>query len=218
LRQRKTTTEGSQHRERDQLSQARVHPRQFHLASCFESALSPPRQQIEIPKFELASDRLDKLGDTYLTAEGLKNLQKQSPTALKGTARTKYLRHGCPVGRLCHIRISVTLEPITSEQATNRQRLLLIPGRASSSEGEATPEGACKSMNHAQKYLAQANRHIAELYVQIAHQRAIIKDALATGQRSAMAESLLDALEGSLRLFEKHRVLILGQLQRHPFE
>ena len=69
-------------------------------------------------------------------------------------------------------------------------------------------------MSHAQKYLAQANRHIAELNVQIAHQRAIIKDALATGQRSAMAESLLDALEGSLRLFEKHRVLILGQLQR----
>jgi len=27
-----------------------------------------------------------------------------------------------------------------------------------------------------------------------------------------MAESLLDALEGSLRIFEKHRVLILGQL------
>ena len=74
-------------------------------------------------------------------------------------------------------------------------------------------------MNHAQKYLAQANRHIAELnVVQIAHQRAIIKDALATGQRSAMAESLLDALEGSLRLFEKHRVLILGQLPRQPSE
>ena len=73
-------------------------------------------------------------------------------------------------------------------------------------------------MNHAQKYLAQANRHIAELTVQIAHQRVIIKDALATGQRSAMAESLLDALEGSLRTFEKHRVLILGQLPRQPSE
>jgi len=33
-----------------------------------------------------------------------------------------------------------------------------------------------------------------------------------------MAESLLDALEGSLRLFEKHRVLILGQLQRQRSE
>ena len=61
-------------------------------------------------------------------------------------------------------------------------------------------------MNHAQKYLAQANRHIAELYVQIVRQRVIIKDALDTGQRLEMAESLLDALEGSLRIFEKHRV------------
>jgi hypothetical protein len=72
--------------------------------------------------------------------------------------------------------------------------------------------------NHAQQYLAQANRQIAELTVQIARQRAIVKEALDTGQRSAMAESLLDALEGSVRLFEKHRVLILGQLQRQPSE
>ena len=65
-------------------------------------------------------------------------------------------------------------------------------------------------MNHAQKYLAQANRQIAELTVQIVRQRVIIKDALDTGQRSEMAESLLDALEGSLRIFEKHRIFLLG--------
>jgi hypothetical protein len=65
-------------------------------------------------------------------------------------------------------------------------------------------------MNHAQKYLSQANRHIAELTVQIAHQRAIVKDAFDTGQRSEMAESLLDALEGSLRIFEKHRIFLLS--------
>jgi len=65
-------------------------------------------------------------------------------------------------------------------------------------------------MNHAQKYLAQANRHIAELTVQIARQRVIVKDALDTCQRSEMAESLLDALEGSLRIFEKHRVFLLS--------
>jgi hypothetical protein len=75
---------------------------------------------------------------------------------------------------------------------------------------------ACKSMNHAQKYLAQANRHIAELHVQIVRQRVIIKDVLDTGQRSEMAESLLDAPEGSLRIFEKHRELIFAQLQRQP--
>ena len=73
-------------------------------------------------------------------------------------------------------------------------------------------------MNHAQKYLAQANRHIAELTVQIACQRGVVKHALDTGQRLEMAESLLDALEGSVRLFEKHRVLILGQLQCQPSE
>jgi len=73
-------------------------------------------------------------------------------------------------------------------------------------------------MNHAQKYLAQANRHIAELNIQIVRQRVTIKDALDTGQRFEMAESLLDALEGSLRIFEKHRELILSQLLRQRSE
>ena len=69
---------------------------------------------------------------------------------------------------------------------------------------------ACKSMNHAQKYLAQANRQIAELAVQIAAQLVIVKQALHTGQGSEMAESLLHALEGSLRLFEKHWIFLLS--------
>jgi hypothetical protein len=71
-------------------------------------------------------------------------------------------------------------------------------------------------MNHAQKYLAQANRHIAELTVQIAHQRAIVKHALDTGQHSEMAESLLNALEGSLRIFEKHRIFLLSSIISRP--
>ena len=65
-------------------------------------------------------------------------------------------------------------------------------------------------MNHAQRYLAQANRQIAELAVQIARQRVIVKHAPNTGQRSEMAESLLDALEGSLRTFERHRIFLLS--------
>jgi len=72
-------------------------------------------------------------------------------------------------------------------------------------------------MNLAEKYLAQANRHIAELTVQIARQRVIVKHALDAGQRSEMAESLLDALEGSLRIFEKHRIFLLS-FQRQPSE
>ncbi|PYU03998.1 MAG: hypothetical protein DMG34_11565 [Acidobacteria bacterium] len=67
-------------------------------------------------------------------------------------------------------------------------------------------------MNRVQKqeHLAQANRHIAELAVQILRQRGIVKHALDTGQRSEMAESLLDALEGSLRILEKHRIFLLS--------
>ena len=59
-------------------------------------------------------------------------------------------------------------------------------------------------------------RYIAELTVQIAHQRAIVKDALDTGRRSEMAESLLDALEGSLRLFERHRIFLLSRSDNRP--
>jgi len=64
----------------------------------------------------------------------------------------------------------------------------------------------------------EANGHIAELKVQIVRQRVIVKHARDTGQPSEIAESLLDALEGSLRIFEKHRELILAQLQRQPSE
>jgi hypothetical protein len=67
-----------------------------------------------------------------------------------------------------------------------------------------------------QKHLAEANRHIAELTVQIIRQRVIVKDALDTGQQSEMAESLLYALEESLAAFEKHRELVLDQLKRRP--
>jgi len=73
-------------------------------------------------------------------------------------------------------------------------------------------------MNHAQEHLAQANRHIAELMVQIVRQRVIVKYALDTGQRSETAESLLYALEKSLGAFEKHRELVLDQLKRRPSE
>jgi hypothetical protein len=65
-------------------------------------------------------------------------------------------------------------------------------------------------MSRAQEHVAQANGHIAELKVQIVRQRVIVNYALDTGQRSEMAESLLDALEGSLRLFEKHRTFLLS--------
>jgi hypothetical protein len=66
-------------------------------------------------------------------------------------------------------------------------------------------------------HLAQANRHIAELTVEIVRQREIVRHALDTGQRSqiAVSVSLLDALEGSLRLLEKHRTFLLSLPQRN---
>ena len=59
-------------------------------------------------------------------------------------------------------------------------------------------------------HLALANRQIAELAVQIARQRVIVKYLLDTGQRSEMEESLLHALGESLRIFEKHRIFLLS--------
>jgi hypothetical protein len=67
-------------------------------------------------------------------------------------------------------------------------------------------------MNH----LAQANQHIAELTLQMVRQRAIVKYALDTGQPPDMPESMLHALEESLGAFEKHRELVLDQLQHQP--
>ena len=71
-------------------------------------------------------------------------------------------------------------------------------------------------MNRAreQEHLDQAYRHIAELKAHIVRQRVLLKDALDTGQSSELAESMLHA---SLRIFEKHRQLILEQL-RPPSE
>jgi hypothetical protein len=61
---------------------------------------------------------------------------------------------------------------------------------------------------------AQANQHIAELTRQIVRQRVIVKYALDMDQPSEVVESMLHALEESLGAFEKHRELVLDQLQR----
>ena len=69
-------------------------------------------------------------------------------------------------------------------------------------------------MSRAQEHVAQANRYIAELTVEIIRQRVIVKYALDTGQSSELSESLLHALEESLGTFEKYRELILEQMDR----
>ena len=65
------------------------------------------------------------------------------------------------------------------------------------------------------KHLAQANRHIAEVKRHIAFQQSRVAKLKLTNQPSEMAVSLLETFEESLRVFERHRQLILAMLQRH---
>src|SRR5262249_60315667 len=67
-------------------------------------------------------------------------------------------------------------------------------------------------------HLAQANRYIAEMRADIARERVIVEHALDAGYPSEVAESMLHTLEGALRIFEKHRELVLNQLKRRPSE
>jgi hypothetical protein len=52
----------------------------------------------------------------------------------------------------------------------------------------------------------------------IARERVILEHALDAGYPSEVAESMLHALEEALRIFEKHRQLVLDQLKRRPSE
>jgi len=67
-------------------------------------------------------------------------------------------------------------------------------------------------------HLAQANRCIAEMRADITRERVFLEHALDAGYPSEVAESMLHALEGALRIFEKHRQLVLDQLKRPPSE
>ena len=63
-------------------------------------------------------------------------------------------------------------------------------------------------------HLAQANRYIAEMKADIARERVILEHALDVGHPLEVAESMLHALEAALRIFEKHRQLVLDKLKR----
>ena len=65
-------------------------------------------------------------------------------------------------------------------------------------------------------HLAQANRYIAEMRADITRERVFLEHALDAGYPSEVAESMLHALEGALRIFERHRELVLDQLKRRP--
>ena len=54
-----------------------------------------------------------------------------------------------------------------------------------------------------------SHRYIAEMRADIARERVFVEHALDAGYPAEVAESMLHALEGALRIFEKHRELVL---------
>jgi hypothetical protein len=62
------------------------------------------------------------------------------------------------------------------------------------------------------RHLAQADRHIAQCKDHIARQRKLIRQRAQRGQSTLWAEDMLDALKSSLSAFERHRKLIVSQM------
>jgi hypothetical protein len=62
------------------------------------------------------------------------------------------------------------------------------------------------------EHLAQADRLIADCLDRIARQREVITTEYEQGLPTDIAESMLRALEESLRAFEKHRQYVVNRL------
>jgi len=63
------------------------------------------------------------------------------------------------------------------------------------------------------KHLVETDRHIAECKEYIAKQRGLIERAIQLGRSTEVAETTLEALEVSLRAFERQRLLLLDRLK-----
>src|SRR5215471_11307508 len=63
------------------------------------------------------------------------------------------------------------------------------------------------------KNLVETDRHIAECKEYIAKQRDLIERAVERGRSTEVAETTLEALEASLRAFERRRRLLLDRLK-----
>jgi hypothetical protein len=114
-----------------------------------------------------------------------------------------------PAGPVCHAACKGGAKFVTSSAEEYRRyarQCLEIAPTFQDEKARATLLGLARAWLRL-AHLAHANRQIAELAVQTARQREIVKHALDTGQPSEMAESLLHAFEQSLGAFEKHRIL-----------
>jgi hypothetical protein len=67
---------------------------------------------------------------------------------------------------------------------------------------------------HERRHLEEADRHIAQVKQHIANQRSTITKLRLAQQPTDMAKSMLEALEETLRIFERHRELILYNLEK----
>ena len=68
-------------------------------------------------------------------------------------------------------------------------------------------------MTELERKLVEIDRHIAECEAYIAKQRELIERAIQRGRSTEVAETTLEALEASLRAFERQRRLLLDRLQ-----
>lgn len=66
------------------------------------------------------------------------------------------------------------------------------------------------------EHLAQADRHIAEAKKHIARQWEVIQQLTRDGHETDLAEKMLHILQDTLAAFERHRQLILKQLNEPP--
>jgi uncharacterized protein YpiB (UPF0302 family) len=62
------------------------------------------------------------------------------------------------------------------------------------------------------KHLVETDRHIAECKNYIAKQRELIERAIQRGRSTEVAKETLEALEESLRAFDRQRRLLLDRL------
>jgi hypothetical protein len=65
------------------------------------------------------------------------------------------------------------------------------------------------------KHLVETDRRIAECKSHIAEQRERIERAIQQGRSTEVAEAMLEALETSLRTFERERQRLVDRLKEH---
>jgi hypothetical protein len=65
------------------------------------------------------------------------------------------------------------------------------------------------------KHLVEIDRRIAECKAYITKQRDLIERAIQQGRSTEVAEETLEALEASLRTFERQRQRLLDRLKEH---